>query len=127
MSGNHVLRGSIFKLVLAAALVCLLPNVISAYTIVMRDGRRLQIPDDFVVDRATLTYRVSETIQVTLQMSAIDVVATEKVNGEAPGSLWRHRVTGTKTSATPNTQKTGGTRRSITNLDLEAYRRVRIV
>ena len=126
MNGNHLLRGSIFKFVLAAAFVCLLPNVISAYTIVMRDGRRLQIPDDFVVDRATLTYRVSETIQVTLQMSAIDVVATEKVNGEAPGTLWRHRAAPTNTPSTPNTKKAGGTARSITNLDLESYRRVRI-
>jgi len=120
---------SIFKLILiSAALLCVLPAIASAYTIVMRDGRKIQIPDDFGVDRATLTYRVSDTIQITLQLGTINIAATEKLNGEAPGSLLQHRIqqvtTAQSVSTTPQTPMSA--RRSVTNLELENFRRARV-
>ena len=126
MAARLVQRNSIVTLVLAsAALLCLLPGVTSAYTIVMRDGRKIQIPDDFGVDRATLTYRVSDTIQITLQLTTIDIAATEKLNGEAPGALRRHQINQLRSVAT-RAQIPVSTKRSVTNLDLEKFRRTRI-
>lgn len=60
---------------------------VSAYTVVMRGGRRIEIPSRFVVTNSTLTYEVSPGVQVTLALAAIDISATEKVNSERPGSL----------------------------------------
>ena len=95
----------------------------SAYTVVMRDGRRVEIPNTFTVTESTLTYEVSNGIQVTLQMSTVDVAATERANGEASGSFLRRA----KPLRVPAPQvQPANARRSITNADLEQYRRTRV-
>jgi len=95
----------------------------SAYTIVMRDGRRVEIPNNFSVTESTLTYEVSSGIQVTLQLSTVNVAATERANGEASGSFLR-RVN-SPPAAVPQIQPANA-RRSITNADLEQFRRARV-
>ena len=119
-------RRVLISRVVGATLVLVL-GVLSAnaYTIVMRDGRRLEIPDKFTMTGSTLTYRAGSDIQVTIQLNTVDVAATERANGEAPGSFWR------KTSApqpvanaVPQSRPRAG--RSITNTDLEPYRRTRL-
>jgi hypothetical protein len=129
MVANPFRRDSLLRFILAsAAFMVLVPNAISAYTLVMRDGRRIQIPDDFSIDRSSLTYRVSDSIQVTLQLSAIDTSATEQLNGETPIAFWQHRLASSRTGTTvrPRSAKSGNAVRSITNQDLESYRRTRI-
>lgn len=118
-----------------AVLLFLTCGVISAnaYTLVMRDGRRVQIPDAFTVTNTTLTYEVSSGIQVTVQLSTVNIYATERANGEAAGSFM------SKSSATPSAPATTApstsrprqatrqtANRSITNADLEEYRRTRV-
>ena len=121
-----------------AVLLFLTCGVISAnaYTLVMRDGRRVQIPDAFTVTNTTLTYEVSSGIQVTVQLSTVNIFATERANGEAAGSFMSKKSAGpsapaTAISAGPATsrprQATRQTaNRSITNADLEEYRRTRV-
>ena len=95
-----------------------------AYTVVMRDGRRVEIPNNFTVTESTLTYEVSKGLQVTMQLSTVDVAATERANGEASGSFLT-RATTPKPSieSAPQRQRA---RRSVTNADLEQYRRTRV-
>ena len=95
----------------------------SAYTVVMRDGRRVEIPNTFTVTDSTLTYEVSNGFQVTLQMSTVDVAATERANGEASGSFLRRA--NRQPVPAPQVQQANA-RRSITNADLEQYRRTRV-
>ncbi|HKS08654.1 MAG TPA: hypothetical protein VJS13_03845 [Pyrinomonadaceae bacterium] len=106
----------------------------NAYTLVMRDGRRVQIPDAFTVTNTTLTYEVSSGIQVTVQLSTVNIFATERANGEAAGSFMS-RTAATQpsapaTSAPATSRPRQATRatanRSITNADLEEYRRTRV-
>ena len=52
----------------------------NAYTIVMRGGRRIEIPSQFLVTPSTLTYEAGSGVQITLQMAAIYILATERVN-----------------------------------------------
>ena len=61
----------------------------NAYTIVMQDGRRLEIPNNFTVTGSTLTYEAGSDIQVTIQLNTVDVAATERANNEAPGAFLR--------------------------------------
>lgn len=114
-----------------AVLLFLACGVISAnaYTLVMRDGRRVKIPDAFTLTSSTLTYEVSSGIQVTVQLSTVNIGATERANGEAAGSF----MSKSSTPATPaptvgrprqTTRPTAN--RSITNADLEDYRRTRV-
>ena len=112
------------KAILSALLLVLTASVASAYTLVMLDGRRVQIPDTFTVTGSTLTYEVSSGFQITVQLSGVNIPATERANGEARGSFMQ-RTSAAKqaTQAEPAQARAG---RSITNKDLEVYRRTRL-
>lgn len=117
---------------IAATLLLLFMTVqaASAYTLVMRGGRRIQIPDTFSVTRLTLTYEAAPGISVTLQMSMIDIAATERINNEPLGSLLRRAEAAgpiglsEKSAVMPQTPQRA--RRTITNRELEALRRARM-
>ena len=118
-----------------AVLLFLTCGVISAnaYTLVMRDGRRVEIPDAFTVTNSTLTYEVSSGIQVTVQLSTVNIPATERANGEAYGSFKSKSAAPAPAAAEPGEpaqvrprQTRATANRSITNSDLEDYRRTRV-
>jgi hypothetical protein len=108
----------------AISLVFLVSITASAYTIVMRDGRRVSIPDDFAVSNVTLTYEAGDHIQVTLQLAAIDIAATERANNQPPGTFLK-RAQRRSTVRQPVVQ-TKGTQRSVTNRDLHKFRTARL-
>ena len=89
----------------------------NAYTLVMRDGRRLEIPAQFVVTPSTVTYEVSPGMQITLNILAVDIPATERLNNEPRGGFVR-RGTSIADSGTQIT-RTAPAKRTITNRDLE--------
>jgi hypothetical protein len=122
--------GSTIRRIASALLLLFAMSVAaSAYTVVMRGGRHIQIPENFVVTPLTLTYEAAPGINVTLQMSLIDIAATERLNREPTGSLLR-RAEGQwppaslETGAAPATQQRRAPR-TVTNRDLEASRRAR--
>jgi hypothetical protein len=127
------LQRSAGRILSASALLLLLVVAANAYTIVMRSGRRVEIPSRFVVTPATLTYEVATGIQITLEMVAIDIPATERANNETPGSLLKRintaaRETVETADSENNVAATGLTPRrslTITNRDLEATARRR--
>jgi hypothetical protein len=96
----------------------------SAYTVVMRDGRRLEIPPRFLVTSTTLTYEVQPGIQVTLQLATINVEATEKANNETSGSFLRRVQMNQGVVVSPSVPTRS--RKTITNRDLEASARRRV-
>ena len=113
------------RLLIASFLLIFTATAASAYTIVMRNGRRVEIPNTFTLTNSTLTYETAPGIQVTIQLAGIDIATTERVNGQAAGSFM---VSGSKpeTSA-PAVQTLRQTAtKSITNKDLEDYRRARL-
>ena len=111
------------RLFCALLLAILLPVLACAYTVVLRSGRRIEIPSQFTVTRLTLTYETAPGINITLLMSSIDIAATERANGEPAGSLLKRAekpAIGSTTSAPSRAQ-----RRELTQADIEAARRVR--
>src|SRR5256885_5922606 len=119
-----------------SALVLLMASAACAYTIIMRDGRRVEIPANFTVNGRTLTYEAAPNINVTLQLSTIDISATERANNEQPGGIFKHVAPEAATAQAnkpPNSSSTKvvngsstSARRTITNRDLEASRRTRL-
>jgi len=97
-------------------------SAVNAYTVVLRDGRRVEIPNEFTVTNSTLTYDVGNGIQVTLQLNTVDIAATERANGQQTGSLMHKAAEPVVIPVAP--QKRAG--RSITNQDLEVYRKARV-
>jgi hypothetical protein len=115
----------------AAALVLaiLLPVAASAYTVVLRNGRSVDIPASFSVTRAGITYEYAPGLYVTIQMTSIDVAATERANNEAQGTLLRRagakqsvEIAPASSAASVNSQ---GARRTLTDRELEAARQRR--
>jgi len=114
----------LLKVVVATLLLILTVSVVNAYTLVMRDGRRIEIPDEFTVTNSTLTYEAARGFQITIQLSTVDIAATERINGEPSGSLMKK---GSEPEVVPpSRQRRSSASRSITNQDLDGYRRARI-
>jgi hypothetical protein len=112
------------KMFFAVVFLALTVSAVNAYTVVMRDGRRVEIPNEFTVTNSTLTYEVSNGFQVTIQLNTVDIAATERANSEPTGSLLQKAGA---SAAVPNTQQTRPrAARSITNQDLEVYRKARV-
>lgn len=113
----------------AACLLFVLVVTTNAYTVVMRGGKRIEIPAQFTVTKTTLTYEAAPSFLITLQMTAIDIPATERANSETPGSLLgraaKQQQSPHKAESTSVGRKTKAMR-SVTNRDLETYARARV-
>jgi len=130
MVNYHLPTRAASRIVSVSVIILLVCVVANAYTVIMLGGRRVEIPSQFVVTPATLTYQVAEGIQITIPMAAIDIPATEKANNETPGSLLKRAQLATKEPLVARNpiqkQKTdSGVRRTITNRDLETSMRRR--
>ncbi|HEX7334135.1 MAG TPA: hypothetical protein VF290_21695 [Pyrinomonadaceae bacterium] len=112
------------KVLFAALFLFLTVSVVNAYTVVMRDGRRVEIPNEFTVTNSTLTYDVGNGIQITLQLNTVDIAATERANKETQGALLR-KATEPQASVEPAPRRSSA-QRSVTNADLEKFRSARV-
>jgi hypothetical protein len=97
----------------------------SAYTLVFRDGRRIEIPSEFVLTRTTLTYELSPGFNQTLLLTLVDIAATERANGESLGGFFKHREAAATTTPSPS-QPVGPAVKTLTNFDLDAVRQRRV-
>jgi hypothetical protein len=119
------MRGLALRLGGALLLAALLPCAASAYTIIMRGGRRVEAPAHFVVTQTALTYEAAPGVQVTLPLAHIDIAATERANNEQPGSLLR-RASAPATPASVASAPSRRAARTLTNRELEPVRRARL-
>ncbi|HKU76305.1 MAG TPA: hypothetical protein VJR02_20510 [Pyrinomonadaceae bacterium] len=111
------------RILFAALFLSLTVTVVNAYTVVMRDGRRVEIPNEFTVTNSTLTYDVGNGMQITIQLNTVDIAATERANGASHGSLLRKgAAANVPVESAPQTRVTN----TITNADLEKFRQARV-
>lgn len=127
-SRGGVSSGLLFRVGLAALLFLVLPVAASAYTLVLRSGRHVTVPDDFKVTPAAVVYEASPGFSVTVWLSNIDIAATERVNGEPAGNFARRLKQGPEGAAAPTrspeaapTERRAG-RKVVTNKELEPSR-----
>jgi hypothetical protein len=113
---------------LAALMILLLfPLASYAYSLVLRNGRRLEIPDRFVVSQSSLIYETAPGMSVSLQIATIDIEATERANREGPGSFLTHQaVTTQPVESSSALKRSQGPTKNITNRDLEKFEQERI-
>jgi len=107
------------NLVAALVLLLTLATMAGAYTLVFRDGRRIEVPPEFVLTKTTLSYEVAPGISRTVQLILVDTAATERANNEVPGSFSKH---GERKVATPVPQSSTHARTTLTNRELSTYR-----
>src|SRR5712691_7087335 len=111
------LRHAFSRLAMGTVLLLVFAITAGAYTLVFRNGRRLEIPSEFTLTRTTLTYEIAPGFSKTMQLILIDVAATERANNEAPGSFFKH-----KEESVVDNQSTQPASRTVTNRDLAAVR-----
>ncbi len=118
------------KSAMAVVLVLICSIAASAYTLVFRGGLRSEIPEEFTLTRATLTYEVAPGFTKTIMVSLIDIPATERANNQPYGSFFKPRE---QTPADPQSPQASlpveppsQAVRSVTNGDLAAFRQRRI-
>lgn len=105
-----------------AVLSVLLPVSALSYTLVLKNGRRVQLPDNVKVTSTTLTYDYARGVQVTLKLADIDEKATQELNGQSLASFLKKAVN--EQQADKPSRVPDGT--TITDRDLEKYRRSRV-
>lgn len=118
MRANNVFNTA-FRASAVFAVLLTLSVAANAYTVVMRGGKRIEIPSQFTLTASTLTYEVSPGVQISIATAAIDVTATEKANNELPGSFLR-RVRAKEAKDDLDARSTSPPVRTITNRDLES-------
>lgn len=111
------------RLACAVMLALMLPVAACAYTIVLRSGRRIEIPASFTVTKLTLTYESAPGLNVTLLMSTIDVLATERANNEPAGALLKRAERSSIINTSSRQSRTP--RRELTKQDIERGRQAR--
>ena len=87
VSEGSASSGQWFRLGLATLLFLLLPVAADAYTLVLRSGRHVTVPDNFSVTPAAVTYEAAPGFSVTVWLSNVDFAATERANAEPVGSF----------------------------------------
>jgi hypothetical protein len=114
----------------AFLLLLVLPVCASAYTLVLRSGRQITIPDGFTVKSTAIVYEPAPGFSASIWISNVDVSATERANNEPAGSFTRRiesLIAASKAAearpAAAAPQRTD--RKVITNKDLERSRQQR--
>src|SRR5438094_8028224 len=77
------------RIAFLAALLTMISTVVSAYTIVLRDGRRIEVSSEFVLTKTSMTYEVAPGINKTLPLNVIDIAATERATNEGTGGFFK--------------------------------------
>ncbi len=113
-----------FARIAASALLLLALSIAAgAYTLVLRDGRRMEIASEFTLTKSTLTYEIAPGVNRTVQLVLVDVAATERANNEAPGSFAKRAE---QKIAAPSSVEPARAQRTLTNRDLETIQQRRI-
>lgn len=119
LKGNGFIRAA--RRVAGVALLSLLVSVAaSAYTIVLKSGRHIEIPAGFTVTPLTLTYEAAPGINITLLMATVDIPATERANNEAAGALLKRAEQKSERNQVSTQPRSG--RRELTQADIERGR-----
>lgn len=124
---RRFLTARLSSVALAALMLFALPLAADAYTLVLRSGRRVQIPDAFRVTPSAVVYEASPGFTVTVWLANVDTAATEKANAEPAGSFAR-RVESEKERAVAASEQAASKQapravtKTVTNRELEPSR-----
>jgi hypothetical protein len=85
----------------------------------------MEIPQEFILTKTTLTYEISPGFNQTLLVTLIDIPATERANNESLGGFFKHKQDA-NSAPTNNPPAVGPAVRTLTNFDLDAVRQRRV-
>lgn len=120
---SGISSGRVYRALLVTLVFLLLPVAADAYTLVLRSGRQVNVPDNFEVTHAAVIYEASPGFSVTVWLTNVDTAATERANAEPAGSFAR-RIDQKPNATTEESAQAESrpARRVLTNKELEPLR-----
>jgi len=119
------------RIILAVCILILLPMMAHAYTIVLKDGRRIEVQNQYRIVNEIAVFTLPEGNRFSISLQKINIAETELANGVEPGMFVKSATPPPKASDQPAKSaeeespiiagKRPGSHR-ITNKDFERYR-----
>lgn len=121
------------RFLLVFFIVVLLPLITPAYTLILKDGRRVEVKDKYRIVSEVAVFTLPEGNRFSLSIDKINIAATELANAGEAGSFIKNATDPPKltdkqaTSDKPNVDEdviasSRPTARKITNSDFERYK-----
>jgi hypothetical protein len=121
------------RFLIVFSLVVLLPLIANAYTLVLKDGRRIEVKEKYRIVSDVVIFTLPEGNRFSISLDKINISATELANGVESGAFVRNTTEPEKITDKETTNKTAivdedptlasrPTARKITNSDFEKYR-----
>lgn len=121
------------RFLIAFSLVVLLPLIANAYTLVLKDGRRIEVKEKYRIVNDVVIFTLPEGNRFSISLDKINISATELANGVESGAFVKNTTEPEKIADKEATNKTTivdedpilasrPTARKITNSDFEKYR-----
>lgn len=116
------------RFLVAFCVVVFLPLLTSAYTLVLKDGRRLEIREQYRIVKDIAVFTLADNTRFSLSLEKINIAETELANGLTAGLFLKN--TSAPSKETDNTTKADdnpitasrATSHKITNSDFDKYR-----
>jgi hypothetical protein len=121
------------RFLLVFSIVVLLPLITPAYTLILKDGRRVEVKDKYRIVGEVAVFTLPEGNRFSLSLDKINISATELANSGEAGSFVKNAADPPKatdkqaTTDKPNVDEdviasSRPTARKITNSDFERYK-----
>lgn len=119
------------RFLVALCLVVFLPLLTSAYTLVLKDGRRIEVREQYRIVKDIAVFTLADNTRFSLSLEKINIEETELANGLTAGLFLKNTSTPPKeTDSTTNSSNkednpivtSRATAHKITNSDFDKYR-----
>ena len=120
------------RFIMTLSVIILLPLIAQAYTLVLKDGRRVEVREKYRIVSDIAVFTLPEGNRFSVSLDKINIAATELANGESEGTFVKNTTEPLKVTDKTNNAKSiidqdpiASSRpigRKITNSDFDRYK-----
>lgn len=122
------------RLLLSFAVLLTLPVIVTAYTLVLKDGKRIEVKPQYRIVGELVVFSNPDGHRFSVPLANVSIEETELANGLMPGSFVKNVTEPPKIGEKPSTDQTQNdspfvgrvTKKKLTNADFEAYKARRL-
>lgn len=124
------------RLLLSFAVLLILPAIATAYTLVLKDGKRIEVKPQYRIVGELVVFSYPDGHRFSVPLANVSIEETELANGLMPGSFVKNVTEppkiGEKTTQPSQANQADSpfvgrvTKKKITNADFEAYKARRL-
>lgn len=122
------------RLLLSFTALLILPAIAAAYTLVLKDGKRIEVKPQYRIVGELVVFSYPDGHRFSVPLSNVSIEETELANGLMPGSFVKNVTEPPKIGEAPPTNQPQNdspfvgrvTKKKITNADFESYKARRL-